>query len=608
MDELLSRRWAPWAAAVLTALSLCCGYLLMPVFRAAWQAHLPVLARQWGNDGRFALVGFGAELVDEELWFASRVNESARHFPAFDPYIRENRSRGQATMDAVTYLSMGAVQRLLGDVSWSWLAIRLLCCAVWFLLVLRLGLLAGQSRPLAFFCAVFVTGFSYILTLLFLANIHWGLSPGALAHNLWAVLSYGRTEGVWRLPRPGVTYAFLFLAAAALIRAAGGGTRWAVLSGVLGGVLAYVHADVWSSYLVASWAFAAVLSWRAGRPQRGLFGSALLSTLLSLPFLLAHYPPNPEFVLRIMGAPGRQFVPAAIPYLAVFAAGVWRGRTAAEDFFSCMALATAVMVNHSLVLGTRMVYHQWMFFGNIFVFLLLVSLGRDWLAARLRPAFWAAASGLLLFAALMQGVGYAAIHFPFQGIPRHYEDALRWLRENSRSDDVVLTLNPEINALIPAYTQDKVFVAQASPHISDYPSLANLERLLAMLDFFDIERARFLEEVVFRYAPPPATRQELAAVGFQRGEIEKSQLYKYLFFTLPPGYVRELLARAPGRAPGAGPGDWLRAVELPVSPPAFVWVGGMERSFAGRGFARRVSGQLEEAYRNPAVVIYRYKP
>ncbi|MBI5241983.1 MAG: hypothetical protein HY926_16035 [Elusimicrobia bacterium] len=608
MEDLLSRRWAPWAAAVLTALSICCGYLLMPVFRAAWQAHLPVLARQWGNDGRFALVGFGVELGDEEMWFASRVNDSAQHLPAFDPYIRENRSLGQATMDAATYLAMGAVRRLAGDVSWAWLAIRLLCCALWFLLVYRLSLSAGQSPALAAFCAVFVTGFSYILTLLFLANIHWSLSLRALAHNLWGVLSYGRTEGVWRLPRPGVTYGFLFLAAAALIRAAGGGARWAVLSGVLGGVLAYVHADVWSSYLVAGWAFAAVLSWRAGGWRRGLFGSLALSTALSLPFLFAHYPPNPEFVLRIMGSPGRQFVPASLVYLAVCVVGLRRGRTAAEDFFSCMSLATAVMVNHSLVLGTRLVYHQWMFFGNIFVFLLLVSLGRDWLAGRLRPPFWAAASGLLLFVALMQGVCYAAIHFPFQGLPRHYEDALRWLRENSRRDDVVLTLNPEINALVPAYTQDKVFVAQASPHISDYPSLANLERLLAMLDFFDIDRARFLEDVVFRYAPPPATRQELAAVGFQRGEVEKSQLYKYLFFTIPPDYVRALAARAPGRMRGAGPGDWLAAVEFPVSPPEFVWVGGMERAFAGRGFARRTEAQLREVYRNPAVAIYRYLP
>jgi hypothetical protein len=605
MDELLSRRWAPWAAAVLMALSICCGYFLMPVFRAAWQAHLPRLAAQWAHDGRFTLVGFGVELVDEELWFAARVNNAAQHLPAFDPYIRENRSRRQMVIDALTYLSMGAVRRLTGDVSSAWLALRFLCCVFWFMLIFRISRSARIPPAMALFCAAFVTGFSYILTFLFAANIRWRLGAGDLAHNIWGLLSYGRTEGVWRLPRPGVTYAYLFLAAAALIRAAAGGRGWALLSGVLGGALAYVHLDVWSGHLLASWAFAGVISRQERRWRRGLIGAALLATVLGLPFLYFNYPPDPEFVLRGMGSFGRQFVPVSLIYILIFIVGFRFGRTPADRYGACLALATAIMVNHSLFLGYKLVYHHWMYFANIFVFLLFVSLCRDWLAARLRPVFWVLASGALALTALLQGVGYAAIHFPFQGLPRDYEQALGWLQEKTRRDEVVLSLNPETNALIPAFTKDKVFLAQASPHISDYPSRANLERLLAALDFFCVDKTRFLEDVLFKHAPPAATRVLLAQAGFQRGEIEATQLYKYLFFTMPPESVRALLPEPAGRSCR---GEWLEGLDFPVSPPDYVWVGRFEEAQAGRGFTQRRSARLREVYRNPSVAIYRYLP
>jgi hypothetical protein len=271
-------------------------------------------------------------------------------------------------------------------------------------------------------------------------------------------------------------------------------------------------------------------------------------------------------------------------------------RTRAEDFFSCMALATAIMVNHSLILGYKLEYHHWMYFGNIFVFLLAVSRLGAW-AGRSRR--WVLASGLLALAAFLQGVCYAAIHFPFQGIPKDYDDALCWLQKNTRRDDVVLSLNPEVNGLIPAFTQDKVFFAVGMPHVSDYPSLANSERLFAALGFFGVDRERFIREVLF--APSLYGRRDLVATGLKRGEIERPELYNLLFYGSSASFMRPIIMQAEARAPQACSGEWLAGVEFPVSPPDYVWVGPWEREYAGRCFSPG-----REVYRNHSVVLYRY--
>lgn len=603
MDELLSRRWAPWAAGVLMALSICAGYFLMPVFRGVWQSHYPSLSAQWANDGRFSLLGwFGTELGYEELWFAARVNEAHLGRPGREPFVRESPSRRKLFIDVVAFSAMGAVRRLAGSMNGAWLGMRFLCCIFWVVLLFRLCRQAGQAPAPALFCAAFVTGFSYILTFLFLENMHWQASLRAWGHNAWSVLTYGRTESVFRLPRPGVAYAFLFLAATTLIRAADGGWRRVLLGGVLGGALAYVHFDVWSTYIVACWAFAAAVWWKEGRLPRSLLWTAAVATVVSLPFVYYNHSPSPELVMRAMGAtPG----PAALLYIVIFLAGLRWGRTRAELFFSCAALATCVMVNHGLVLGYQLEYHHWMYIGNIFVFLLAVSLLGASRGGRARPGPWLLAAGVLASAAFLQGVCYAAIHFPFQGLPKDYDGALDWLQSHTRRDDVVLSLNPEVNSLIPAFTPDKVFFPSGMPTVSDYPLLASTERLLAALDFIGADRERFLREVLF--APPLHTRRGILDTGLKRGELEKTEFYKFLYFTTPAPYAHSLVSRAAAAAgaPRACPRDWLDRLESPVSAPDYIWVGSLEREYAGRCFSAGLTPS-REVYRNPSVTIYRY--
>ncbi len=120
------------------------------------------------------------------------------------------------------------------------------------------------------------------------------VSRSVLAHNAWAVLTYGRTEGIMRLPRPGLVYAFSFLAALWNVKAAESKRwNWAILSGILGAMLALVRIEVWTTFLVSSYVFAFICAVKS-RFEWRYFVPPLIASVLSLPYLYYNYPPNPN--------------------------------------------------------------------------------------------------------------------------------------------------------------------------------------------------------------------------------------------------------------------------------------------------------------------------
>ncbi|MDD5627708.1 MAG: hypothetical protein PHU21_01495 [Elusimicrobia bacterium] len=580
--------WLVWACGLVVAAAFCAGYAAMPVFRHAWQAHYPELTRAWANDGRFTLLGwFGTELSHEELAYAARANNASLHWPAYDPYIKDSRSRRQLVIDALTYALLGAAQAALRDINRTWLLARFLCCALWFVLLYRLIRKLETDAPFAACGAVFLTCFSYILTLLFVHNLSWdGPLARSLAHNAWTILSYGRTESVLRVPRPALTYAFLFLASLWSIKTAESRAwSWALAGGALGGALAYVRLDVWSTHILAAFAFCAVCSLKERRLHKPLLASALLAALISLPFLYYNYPPAADLLLRSGLAPRRQFDPWSLFYAAAFCVGL-RGRDRpARWLLACVAAGTFFMVNIELVTGYPLQAEHWKFFGNIYVFLLALSFVPR--RAQDRPGLWLGAASALVFAAFLQGLAYAAIHFPFQGLPKDYDEGLAWLQSRTPKDSVVLTLNPEVNALIPAFTHDKVELSYILAVVSDYPLLDNAERLLGGLRLLGADADRFLRDTLWRESP--YERRSIVATGLARGEIEKGELYTMMFYMTPRPEARRIM-------------DAAKAAPAELAPD-YIWFGGLEQEYAGKGFPKR--GQWEEAFRNASVTIYR---
>ena len=572
------------------ACALCAGYPLMAVWRGAWQNHYPQVAAQWPNNGRFTMVGwYGTELAYEELGYADRANDQAHHLLAFDPYVRANRTWRQFAIDRLTYLILGGLDDLAGGVSNAWMLARFLCCAAWFLLVYFMANRLADYPPLSFFSAAFVTGFSYILTFLFLGDFVWrGGFAHAIGRDLWALLSYGRTEGVLRLPRPGLTWAFLFLAGIWLAKDEESRTaRWTVLSGVLGGLLAYVRMDVWSSYVVASGVFALAVSLRDKKPARGLWTSFAITVLVSLPYLAVNYPPAPDMLLKSGLLPRREFHPDSLAYLAAFLLGLrYKSKNPTALFCAALCAATFVMVNIELVTGYPMQPQHWMFFGNIYVFLLALAFVPK--SFKRGAKLWRGAAWGLMLAALFQGLSYAAIHYPFQGLPKDYGDALAWLGRNTPKNSEVLTINPEVDALIPAFTRDKVNTAFELAVLSDYPVLKNCERFVAGLKLLGADPKAFFGQCLFH--APHYGRRQVVAMGLPRGRIEKSDVGTLLFYMTPKDRIPVIVAEAE-KSPAA-------------IHPDYIWFGVLEKEYARPDFARAERGRWRAAYRNPSVVIY----
>lgn len=582
------RPWSallPWLLGGVAAAAFCSGYLQTFVYRNVWKSHYPNLASTWANDGRFALVGwYGTELASEELAYAARVVEASRRFPAYDPYIKENRTSRQFVIDALTYAAMAAVHRFVGEINWTWLVLRFFSCAAWFALVYLLMLRAGRSPPVAVFCATIVSLFSYWMILYFVDH----LSLSSPFRSVWALLSYGRTEGVLRLPRPGVTYAFLFLATLVSVKAAEARSwAWAAAAGVLGGALAYVRLDVWTAHCLALAIFT-LAAWRTERafPAR-LFAACVIAAALSLPYVLQLYPPDPDLLVRAGILPRRRFDPASLGYLLVGALVLAKRKGPAERFLGSMCLSNFFLVNIELVLGHPLQPEHWKYFANLYVFLALTAFIPERWQAREGP--WLAASAVLAGVAFLQGTVYAAIHFPFQGLPKHYDEALSWAKSNTPSDAVFFTLNPEIVGLLPVYAEKKLLAGHPLPVVSTFNMTENLRRLAGGAKLLDLDFERFLQDTVYR-RQTANDRREVVASGLFRGEIEKNDVYHAFFCTAPFPKAEEAILEAKAR-----PADL---------EPDYFWLGHFEREYAGRSPAFLKSKRWREVYRNPAVAIY----
>ncbi len=573
----------PWLTGLVVAAALCSSYLLMFSCRKAWQSHYPTLACAWSNNGRFTVLGMlGTETTYEELAYAARAQEVTDHLIPFDPFIKENRSFRMMVPDYLTYRIIGIARLAAGDMSWAWLTMRFFCCWLWFILVYAICLELTQARSVSFFCASFVTCQSYILTFLFVTNLHWGIGWNTWLQNAWIMLSYGHTESVCRLPRPGLTYALLL---AAILLAAKSADRktwgWAAVSGVCGGLLSFVRMDIYSIYLAASWVFAWVYTAK-NRFCWQPFLSAALTLSIGLPCMYGMFPIDADFAARFISFGHSPFL-WVLPYL-IIAYGLIRATSAPLPLFlASILIADFCLLNIRILTGHYISPLNWAYPGNICAF----AAASFFLPGALRGKnrLWRYAATVAISAAFLQGVAFAAIHYPFYGLPKDYDAALTWLKRNTIRDSVVMTLDPEVDGLIPVFTHSKTALAIPLAMVSDFPLAANASRLLAILDFFGVKRDRFLQEF---WEAPPLDRRTMDQVD-RSAEVKLSLMSLTFFHHNPPNRTRRLLDEA-ARQPAALP-DF-----------DYVWSGDFERRYMDPQFA--VRRNLKEIYRNPSVVLY----
>ncbi|MFA6028968.1 MAG: hypothetical protein WC969_03840 [Elusimicrobiota bacterium] len=584
-------RWRLSLWALAAAAALCAPYALSGAFRHAWQAHYPAEASAWANDGRATLLGlYGTENQGDELVYAARVREASERLLPYDPFILENRSRRVLAADGLSYHAMGLVLRAVGDINRAWLLVRVLCALLWFWLVRRLALALGAAEPLALFCAVFVVTFSYALTLCGVWMLDLSGPPlKALARGAWTLLSAGRTEGLQRLPRPGVTYVVLFLAALLWTRAAESSRRrWALAAGLFAGLTPYFRLDVGSTVLLGAALF--TLAHARTRLLKPLAAGLVLAALVALPYALVNYPPDPELVMRSKGSFGRQLYPLSLPYL-LGALAAWRwAKRPAQTLLGCLLAAVFLIQNSQLLTGVSIGWDHWSYFANVLLFLLLLSwLPRRWAESRA----WLPAAGLCCVLAFIQGVGYAAIHYPFQGLPKEHDAALRWLEREAPLDSVVLSLDPEVNLLVPAFTPSKVGFSETVAHISDLPLLESTRRVQEGLRLLGADSRRFKKDCVDPYFFPD--RRLMDTRSFPACRLVKT----FYFHETLDDRVQAL---------------WAEAAAKPLEKPYrvdFVWIGPFERQFIGKGFPASGKLPLEKAFETGAgeraITLYRVR-
>jgi hypothetical protein len=306
-----------------------------------------------------------------------------------------------------------------------------------------------------------------------------------------------------------------------------------------------------------------------------------------LPLVLANRPTDYDLLARAAIQMVSRFDPWSLPYLALFGLAARRARTPMQLFLGCISLGTFFMANLELVTGFRLLPEHWKYFGNIYAFLQVFSLlPHGWGALR---APWLAAAILAGAASCLQGLAYAAIHFPFQGIPRGHDDALRWLEANAPAESVVLALNPEVVGLVPVFTRSKTTIAFSMPSVSDIPTEENAARLAGALAFLGADRDRFTRECV--YNDDRGDRRGLVAGGLKRGTLERGTVKFLVFYLSAAERVRAV---------------WEAARPDPAAPdPDYVWVGEFERDYLPHGFARPGWAPV---YTSPSVTIYRPGP
>ncbi|MEK7747128.1 MAG: hypothetical protein AAB576_10710, partial [Elusimicrobiota bacterium] len=295
--------------------------------------------------------------------------------------------------------------------------------------------------------------------------------------------------------------------------------------------------------------------------------------------------PDPDFAERMDLVMGRDFSYPSLAYLGLAAFAALRRRDGASLFFASLLAGAAAMLNMQLVTGWNISSFYWHQLAGVVLFLLAASFLPERLRLAQRP--WRLAAAACVLVAFLQGAGYAALHFPFQGLPRDYDRAFAWLEENATEEDSVAALSPEVNWLIPVFTRSKTVAAPGAIFLSDLPTLEISRRILHLLDLYRVDRARFIGDC-FTSRPRHDRRM------IKRGEGERQDVFGFFFHFAP---AEKVLA------------DLRRAAALPAGsyPARYLWVGPLERLYASAAFLKDPGKEWERVYESPSVALYRRK-
>jgi|CXWL01.1.fsa_nt_gi hypothetical protein len=575
-----------WMYGVLIAAATCLQYPLIYAFRSVWTAKFPAYVQSWPNDGRFTQLGVYGLDDGDTVHYGPMVQEMSRRLRPRDPYVL--REGPAFPPDYVSYRLLGGLHRLTGNINATWFVARLIVCLLWFVLLYYTALLLSIPEPAALFCAAFGTSFSYVVGLYFLSNAHWsGGMIKTVMQTLYGMALYGRTEGVWRIPRPGLSHIGLYAAILVWARAAvSRGTLPWVLSGLCAGALAYVRIDVWSGFVGAACLFPVLQGALLRRWQWRWTIPAVLGLALGFPTLLFGLRPPEDFLLKAGMNTGGGADWMTLAYLPFIAWILSRRKDALTVFLSALLLTVCAICNSGLITGHSLYTPNWRAYGNIYLFLVSISLlPRRWLEHR---GVWKTATACSIGAVIAINAGFAGIRYPWQGLPAAYDEAFRWLEANARPDSVVSALSPEVNALIPCFTPMKTVIGNGAPMLSNITARENVERIVFAVDILGGDPKAFFNRILDHNEGEMRYKLDRVKTDFAGAHSRYFTLY-------PANLLQEKLDAA------------LTTCSSRRFPVHYVWVGPFERLWLRPGFPSGAGLSLSRVFSNGVVDLYRVK-
>lgn len=593
------KRWglALAAAAVLAGALLCLPDLLMPGYRRFYQRHFPDTAAAWTLNGRFTSI---SPLDDPDAnVYADRARAFAQD-PAADAYLSGRRSRRLLLLDPLSLAVVAGCERALGDMSRAWIAAKFIAGVLWLLGVYALLLAACGNRRYSLAWALGITLFADVSFDLVFALMQGGLralplgARNLLIHSFGVLMGrYQYNFGVSRLLNPGLTFPPLFLAAWLALRVEKG--RWgrALLAGLAGGALVYVHPDVWTIFVAAMGLYAVTLSWERRRPQLELFAVLGAAAAAALPWFLLNSPPRPDLLVREGGVFSRAVDPQGLGYLLVFAWAAWtQRRRPALLLAGCLVGAVGLIFQAQVVTGFNVVVGRWHYAGAIFCAILVLGLagrrakdGASWL--------WTAA--LLALLALGREASYSNVRFPFQALPADLEASLNWLDANAPPGSSVAVIAPQEAMMIPIYTREKLLAPGGFMLASDVTTQEILARLHAALALYGVSPAAVARRLRERQGQSQGLPAWNRALWEGRVDWQDREWDNFIYFyaqVMPPDAFADALAASQDQAPSPAQADYVL-----VTP--------FERALLPAGAGRRLGPAL---YRNATMAVYRPRP
>lgn len=602
------------ARARAAALALACGLvtvlpsLMMPAYRNFFARRLPDIKASWANSGRFTHFAIVGGEGNDTVMYGARVALAAREFPPGDPYYDGPASRVLMFRDGLTFSVLGLFNRLVGNLDLSWVLLRVLLVGVFFLglsaFLRHCGAPPGPAELTAVFLCVYGDlAFQWLnIPVVDSVKNFIRLAP-------WLIGGDHYYFGISRFLRPAVNYPALLWAGLLTMRAFDGGRGplyWAAAAGAAGGLLVYVHPDVWIVYVTAAGLLAAWEMRRAKAFHPASLTLLAATALVSAPYVLVAMNPDTETVttgkIPIVD-PG--FWPWCLAYLAAAVLFLRQEDDASAAFRWSGAAAAGVFLQQNLGLVAPFSFRP-DYTGaaaNVFVLPALAALALRRLGG---AANWTVLTLAVLLAGGFRCLGYSNEQYRNYGLPADYDAAFAWLKAHTAPGSVVATLEGEVSLLLPIHAHNRTLAARAEPVVSLTSNDELLNRTRYGIDLF-VPEARRADAVAAFSKPggnPFRVRQGWSGV-LDREPYYDTPAETVFSWGLIPHDI-------PGQAKSLIPYDKLirLGLEKPVLKPYrvdYLWDGPVERRLRGvSGSKPPAAGAL--LYENATVSIFARRP